>query len=71
MINITTMMIPSGPDQFAYKKGHNTTMALIKCQNVWLEQFDIGADCAKAFSLILLRRFGTLPSGTAQKNSAV
>ena len=25
-----------GPDQFAYKEGHNSTMALIKCQHTWL-----------------------------------
>ena len=24
-------------DQFPYKKGHNSTMALIKAQNMWLK----------------------------------
>ena len=26
-----------GDDQFAYKKGHNSTMALIKYQHMWLK----------------------------------
>jgi hypothetical protein len=26
-----------GQDQFAYKKGHNSTMALIKCHYTWLK----------------------------------
>ena len=31
-------------DQFAYRKGHNTTMALIKCQYAWLKWLDSGYD---------------------------
>ena len=26
-----------GSNQFAYKKDHNSTMALIKCQHTWLK----------------------------------
>ena len=26
-----------GQDQFVYKKGHNSTMALIKCHHTWLK----------------------------------
>ena len=25
-------------DQYAYKVGHNSTMALIKCQHTWLKR---------------------------------
>lgn len=39
-----------GPDQFAYKKGHNTTMALIKYQHFWLERLDRDAAFVRAFS---------------------
>ena len=39
-----------GPDQFAYKEGHNTTMALIKCQHFWLEQLHRDADFVRFFS---------------------
>ena len=38
-----------GPDQFAYKEGHNTTMALIECQHFWLEQLDRDADIVSLF----------------------
>ena len=30
-------------DQYAYKVGHNSTMALIKCQHTWLKGLDNGA----------------------------
>ena len=33
-----------------YKKGHNTTMVLIKCQHFWLEQLDQDAAFVRAFS---------------------
>ena len=35
---ISTILQSSiGPNQFAYKRGHNTTMALLKCQHYWLK----------------------------------
>ena len=32
-------------DQFAYKKGHSFTMALIKAQHTWMEWLDGDAEC--------------------------
>ena len=37
-------------DQFAYKEGHSTTMALIKCQHHWLSSLDKGTDYVKSLS---------------------
>ncbi len=39
-----------GPDQFAYKKGHNSTMALIKSQHQWLEWMDKNANYVRVLS---------------------
>ena len=30
----------TGPDQFAYKEGHNSTMSSIKCLHTWLKWLD-------------------------------
>ena len=49
-----------GPDQFAYKKGHNTTMALIKCQHFWLEKLDGDADFVRAFSFDFSKAFDSV-----------
>lgn len=49
-----------GPDQFAYKKVHNTTMALIKCQTFWLEQLDSDADFVTAFSFDFAKAFDSV-----------
>ena len=49
-----------GPDQFAYKRGHNTTMALIKCQHFWLEQLDGNADFFRAFSFDFSKAFNSV-----------
>ena len=39
-----------GSDQFAYCKGYNNTMALVKCQHEWLKRLDSDADfIRKAF----------------------
>ena len=40
----------TGPDQFAYKEGHNSTMALIKCQHTWLEWLDKEAKYVRVLS---------------------
>ena len=37
-------------DQFAYRDGHNATMALIKCQHTWLKWLDGSADFVRIFS---------------------
>ena len=38
-------------DQFAYREGHNSTMALIKCQHTWLKWLDGNADFVIIFFL--------------------
>ena len=45
-------------DQFAYHEGHNSTMALIKCQHTWLKWLDGNADFVIIFSFDL--RLSTL-----------
>ena len=42
-------------DQFAYREGHNSTMALIKCQHTWLKWLDGNADFVRIFPLTLVR----------------
>ena len=37
-------------DQFAYRKGHKSTMALLKSQHNWLKWLDGNADFARIFS---------------------
>ena len=49
-----------GPDQFAYKKGHNTTMALIKCQHFWLERLERDAAFVRAFSFDFSKAFDSV-----------
>ena len=44
-----------GLDQFAYRKGHNSTMALIKCQHTWLKWLDGNDDFVRIFPLTLVR----------------
>ena len=54
------LMSAIGPDQFAYKKGHNTTMALIKCQHFWLERLDRDAAFVRAFSFDFSKSFDSV-----------
>ena len=42
-------------DQFAYHEGHNSTMALIKCQHTWLKWLDGNANFVRIFSFDLGR----------------
>ena len=49
-----------GLDQFAYRKGHNTTTALIKCQYAWLKQLDSGFDCVGIFSFDFSKAFDSV-----------
>ena len=39
-----------GPDQFAYKKGCNTTLALLTCHHHWLKWLDGAMDFVRVFS---------------------
>ena len=49
-----------GPDQFAYKEGHNSTMALIKCQHTWLEWLDKEAKYVRVLSFEYLTMCHTI-----------
>ena len=49
-----------GPDQFAYKEGLNTTMALIKCQHHWMEWLDKVADFVRVFSFDFSKAFDSV-----------
>ena len=50
-----------GLDQFAYRKGLNTTMAFIKCQHVWLKWLDSSFDYVRIFSFDLSKAFDSVP----------
>ena len=55
---ISTILQSSiGPNQFAYKRGHNTTMALLKCQHYWLKWLDKDADFVKVYSFDFSKAF--------------
>ena len=49
-----------GRDQFAYKEGHNTTMALIKCQHNWLKWLDKDMDFVRIFSFDFSKAFDSV-----------
>ena len=36
--------VATDSDQFAYKTGHNSTLAVIKCQRTWLRWLDEGSN---------------------------
>ena len=44
-------------DQFAFKEGLNTTMALIKCQHHWLSWLDKDVDFVRVFSFDFSKTF--------------
>ena len=46
-------------DQFAYKKGLSSTMALIKAQHTWMEWLD--ASMVRVFSFDFSKAFDTVP----------
>ena len=55
---ISTILQSSiGLNQFAYKKGHNTTMALLKCQQYWLNWLDKDADFVMVYSFDFSKAF--------------
>ena len=47
-------------DQFAYREGHNSTMALIKCQHTWLKWLDGHADFVTIFSFDFSKAFDSV-----------
>ena len=50
-----------GSNQFAYKKGHNSTMALIKCQHTWLKWLDKDAKYVRVLSFDFSKAFDKVP----------
>ena len=50
-----------GSDQFAYRKGLNTTMALVKCQHEWLRRLDSDANFIRIFSFDFSKAFDSVP----------
>ena len=46
-----------GDDQFAYKKGHNSTMVLIKYQHMWLKSLEEGAKSVRVISFYFSKAF--------------
>ena len=51
------------PNQYVYKQGHNSTMALIKCQHMWLKNLDNGARYVRVLSFVidLSKAFDNVP----------
>ena len=49
-----------GPDQFAYKNGCSTSMALIKCQHHWLDWLDKDADFVRVLSFDFSKAFDSV-----------
>ena len=47
-------------DQFAYRGGQNSTMALIKCQYTWLKWLDGNADFVRIFSFNFSKAFDSV-----------
>ena len=50
-----------GDDQFAYKKGHNSPMALIKYQHMWLKSLEEGAKSVRVISFDFSKAFDNVP----------
>ena len=49
-----------GLDHFAYRKGHNSTMALLKSQHNWLKRLDGNADFVRIFSFNFSKAFDSV-----------
>ena len=47
-------------DQLAYRGGHNSTMALIKCQHTWLKWLDGNTDFVRIFSFDFSKAFDSV-----------
>ncbi|CAB4027376.1 Hypothetical predicted protein [Paramuricea clavata] len=48
-------------DQYAYKVGHNSTMALVKCQHTWLKGLDNGVKYVRVLSFDFSKAFDSVP----------
>ena len=50
-----------GPDQFAFKEGCNTTLALLTCHHHWLKWLDGAMDFVRGFSFDFSKAFDSVP----------
>ena len=50
-----------GPDQFAYKEGCNTALALLTCHHHWLKWLDRTTDFVRVFSFDFSKAFDSVP----------
>ena len=48
-------------NQYAYKQGHDSTMALTRCQNILLKYLDSGAKYVRVLSSDLSKAFDNVP----------
>ena len=48
-------------DQFEFKDGCNTTLALLKCQHIWLSALDRDSDFVRVLSFDFSKAFDTVP----------
>ena len=55
-------------NQYAYKQEHNSTMALIKCQHMWLKYLDNGARYVRVLSFDLSKAFDNVPHDVLFEN---
>jgi hypothetical protein len=49
-----------GSDQFAYRKNHNSSMALVKCYHKWTQWLDKDADFVRVFSFDFSKAFDSV-----------
>ena len=59
---ITITITAIGPGQFAYKKGCNTTLALLTCHHHWLKWLDRTTDFVRVFSFDFSKAFDSVPN---------
>ena len=52
-----TLQSSIGSNQFSYKRGQNTTLALLKCKHFWLKWLDKDADFVKVYSFDFSKAF--------------
>lgn len=57
---LTVLKTSIHPDQFAYKSGHNTTMAMLKVQHNWLKSLDSEADFVRVFTFDFSKAFDSV-----------
>ena len=53
-----------GPDQFAYKEGCNSTLALLTCHHHWLKWLDGATDFVRVYPFDFSKAFDSVPHAT-------